>query len=190
MKKSIGSRALAYPNPVWCVGSYDKQDTPNVMTIAWGGICCSKPAAVTVSLRKATYTYGSIMERSAYTISVASEKYVAEVDYFGLASGKDTNKFEDTGLTPTRSEVVDAPYVDEFPLIIECKVIDTVEIGLHTQFIGEIMDIKVDEEAVNSKGYPMMEKIAPFVFGSGMREYWSLDKSIGQGFEIGKKFNK
>ncbi len=190
MKTSIGTGTLAYPNPVWCVGSYDGDGRPNVMTIAWGGICCSKPAAVTVSLRKATYTYDSIIKRKAYTISVPSEKYVAEADYFGMASGKNTNKFEDTGLTPTRSTVVDAPYVEEFPLIIECKVIHVQEIGLHTQFVGEIMDIKVDEEAVNQKGQPMMDKIAPFVFGSGVREYWSLDKVIGQGFEIGKKFNK
>ena len=188
MKRSIGSDTLAYPNPVWCVGSYDQEGKPNVMTIAWGGICCSKPAAVTISLRKATYTYGSIMERKAYTISVPSEKYVAEADYFGIASGKNTDKFKETGLTPIRSEVVDAPYVNEFPLIIECKVIHTLDIGLHTQFIGEIMDIKVDEDAVNSEGHPIMEKIAPFVFGAGIRQYWSLDKVIGRSFDIGKKF--
>lgn len=190
MKTSIGSHTLAYPNPVWCVGSYDQEGKPNVMTIAWGGICCSKPAAVTVSLRKATYTYGSIMERKAYTISVPSQEYVAEADYFGIASGKNTDKFKDTGLTPVRSEVVDAPYVAEFPLIIECNVIHTHEIGLHTQFIGEIMDIKVDEDAVDSNGRPVMEKVAPFVFGYGIREYWSLDKVIGKSFDIGKKYAK
>lgn len=190
MKISIGPNTVAYPNPVWCVGSYDKEGKPNVMTIAWGGICCSKPAAVTISLRKATYTYGSIMERKAYTISVPSEKYVAEADYFGIASGKNTDKFKDTGLTAAPSKVVDAPYVGEFPLIIECKVIHTHEIGLHTQFIGEIIDIKVDDDAVNAKGQPLMDKVAPFVFGSGIKEYWSLDKIIGQGFEVGRKFSK
>jgi len=189
MKISIGADTLAYPNPIWCVGSYDEEGRPNVMTIAWGGICCSKPAAVTISLRKATYTYGSIMKRGAYTISVPSKKYVAEADYFGIASGRETDKFKDTGLTPMRSEVVDAPYVNEFPLIVECKVIHTFEIGLHTQFIGEIMDIKVDEEAVNSKQHPIMEKIDPFVYGNGTREYWSLDKVIGKSFDIGRKYN-
>lgn len=190
MKKSLGSDTLAYPSPVWCVGSYDQAGKPNIMTIAWGGICCSKPAAVTVSLRKATYTYGSIMERKAYTISVPSEKYVAEADYFGLVSGKNTDKFKNTGLTPVRSEVVDAPYVVEFPLVIECKVLQTLEIGLHTQFIGEIMDIKIEEEAINPEGRPMMERIAPFVFGAGIREYWSLDTIIGKSFDIGKKYTK
>lgn len=190
MKKSLGVGTMAYPNPVWCVGSYDKKGTPNVMTIAWGGICCSNPAAVTISLRKATYTFDSILERQAYTISVPSVKYVAEADYFGIATGAKTNKFEDTGLTPVRSEVVDAPYVGEFPLILECKVIHTHEIGLHTQFIGEILDVKADEEAVDAKGHPSMAAIAPFVFGSGIREYWSLHQVVGQGFSAGKKFSR
>ena len=190
MKESIGVDTLAYPNPVWCVGSYDTEGEPNVMTIAWGGICCSKPAAVTISLRKATYTYGCIMERGAYTISVPSEKYVAEADYFGIVSGRNTDKFKATGLTPVRSGKVDAPYVDEFPLIIECNVIHIHEIGLHTQFIGEIADIKADKHILNTKGLPRMDKVAPFVMGSGIREYWSLGEIIGRVFDIGKQYKK
>ena len=190
MKKSIGADTLAYPNPVWCVGSYDADGKPNVMTIAWGGICCSKPPAVTISLRKATYTYGCIEARGAYTISVPSQKYVAEADYFGIASGKNTDKFKDTGLTAVRSAVVDAPYVAEFPLILECKVIHTHEIGLHTQFVGEIVDIKADEEILNEKGLPRMDKIAPFVYGHGVREYWTLGEVAGRAFDIGRRYAK
>lgn len=188
MKRSIGAGTLAYPSPVWCVGSYDSAGKPNVMTIAWGGICCSRPPAVTISLRKATYTYGCIMDRGAYTISVPSDTFVAEADYFGMASGKHTDKFNDTGLTAVRSDKVDAPYVGEFPLIIECKVIHTHEIGLHTQFIGEIADVKAEEDMLNTKSIPLMEKIAPFVYGSGTRDYWKVAETIGQGFEIGKKY--
>lgn len=188
MKISIGADTLAYPNPVWCVGSYDAEGKPNVMTIAWGGICCSKPPALTISLRKATYTYGCIMERQAYTISVPSTKYATEADYFGMASGKRTDKFKDTGLTPVRSDKVDAPYVGEFPLILECQVIHTLEIGLYTQFIGEIMDIKADEAILNAKGRPRMDAVAPFVFGHGTSEYWAVGETIGQGFNMGKKY--
>jgi flavin reductase (DIM6/NTAB) family NADH-FMN oxidoreductase RutF len=188
MKKSIGADTLAYPTPVWCVGSYDVEGRPNVMTVAWGGICCSKPPAVTVSLRKATYTYGCIKARGAYTISVPSATHIAEADYFGMASGKNTNKFQDTGLTPVRSDKVDAPYVGEFPLILECNVLHTLEIGLHTQFVGEIVDIKADEEILNEKGLPLMERGVPFVFAPGVREYRSLGKAVGRAFDIGKKF--
>jgi flavin reductase (DIM6/NTAB) family NADH-FMN oxidoreductase RutF len=190
MKKSIGANTIAYPNPVWCVGSYDRDGKPNVMTIAWGGICCSKPPAVTISLRKATYTYGCIMERSAYTISIPSTKYVTETDYFGMASGKTSDKFRDTGLTPVPSDKVDAPYVGEFPLILECKVVHTHEIGLHTQFIGEIVDIKADEAVLNEKDIPLMQKVAPFVFGHGVREYRALGEDIGRAFDIGRKYNR
>ncbi|MGD8366581.1 MAG: flavin reductase family protein [Desulfobacterales bacterium] len=188
MKKSIGADTLAYPTPVWCVGSYDNEGRPNVMTIAWGGICCSKPPAVTVSLRKATYTYGCIMARRAYTISVPSAKYIAEADYFGIVSGKGTNKFHDTGLTPVRSDKVDAPYVAEFPLVLECNVLHTYEIGLHTQFIGQIVDIKADEEILDDKGLPLMERGAPFVFAPGIREYRALGEAVGRAFDIGKAF--
>jgi flavin reductase (DIM6/NTAB) family NADH-FMN oxidoreductase RutF len=99
MKRSFGAKTLIYPTPVWCVGSYDGRGHPNVMTIAWGGICCSQPPCVTISLRKATYTYGNIMERRAYTLSVPSTEYVQQADYFGLVSGRNVDKFEASGLT-------------------------------------------------------------------------------------------
>jgi len=68
MKKSLGARALAFITPVWVVGTYDKDDKPNVMTAAWGGICCSKPPCIYVSLRKPRYSYNNIVERKAFTI--------------------------------------------------------------------------------------------------------------------------
>ncbi len=142
MKKSFGAKTLIYPTPVWCVGTYDADRRPNVATIAWGGICCSKPPCVTISLRKATYTYGNLMARKAFTLSVPSETHVKEADYFGMVSGRDKNKFDETGLTPVGSTLVEAPYVAEFPMILECRVVHHHEIGLHTHFIGEIIDVK------------------------------------------------
>ena len=144
MKKSIGPRTLAFPTPVWVVGTYDANGKPNAMTAAWACICCSKPPAIGVSLRKATYTYGNIVARQAFTISVPSEAHVREADYLGMATGKEVNKFAATRLTPVASTLVDAPFVEEFPLVLECKVIHTLEIGLHTLFIGEILDVKAD----------------------------------------------
>jgi len=154
MKKSIGPRTMAFPTPVWVVGTYDQEGKPNAMTAAWASICCSKPPAIGVSLRKATYSYGSIVARQAFTISVPSEAHVREADYLGMATGKDVNKFAATRLTPVASELVDAPYVGEFPLILECRVIHTLEIGLHTLFIGEILDVKADEERPGRQRLP------------------------------------
>jgi flavin reductase (DIM6/NTAB) family NADH-FMN oxidoreductase RutF len=187
MKKSFGAKTLIFPTPVWCVGSYDAKGNPNVMTIAWGGICCSKPPCVTISLRKATYTYGNIMEKQAYTLSVPSVRYVREADYFGMASGRNVNKFKETGLTPVRSELVDAPYVGEFPMVLECKVIHHYEIGLHTHFVGEILDVKADDDMSDDDGNPDIEKICPIVFSPEIQKYHAIGAFIGKAFEIGKK---
>lgn len=187
MKKSLGAKTLIVPTPVWCVGSYAADGAANVMTIAWGGICCSSPACVTVSLREATFTYGNIMARKAYTLSVPSEKYAASADYFGLVSGRKVDKFKESGLTPVRSELVDAPYVGEFPMVLECRVIHHYKIGLHTQFVGEIVDTKVDEEALDGAGGPDIEKIRPVIFSPGGRNYHGIGGVVGRAFEIGKR---
>lgn len=187
MKKSLGAKTLAYPTPVWIVGTYDKEGKPNGMAAAWGGICCSSPPCIAVALRKATYSYGNIVERKAFTISVPSETYVKEVDYFGIASGRDVDKFAVTKLTPVGSDLVDAPYVKEFPLILECKLLHTVEIGLHTQFIGEILDVKADEAVLGYKGRPDIEKVKPIIFGPEIRAYHGVGQFIGRAFSIGKE---
>jgi flavin reductase (DIM6/NTAB) family NADH-FMN oxidoreductase RutF len=188
MKTSCGAKTLIFPTPVWCVGSYDAGGKPNVMTIAWGGICCSSPPCVTISLRKATYTYGSIMKRMAYTLSVPSDAHVKEADYFGMVSGSKVDKFEATGLTPVRSSLVDAPYVEEFPMVLECKVIHHYEIGLHTHFVGEILDVKVDEDLFADDGGPDIEKIRPLVFSPEVRKYHAVGSLVGKAFEMGKAY--
>lgn len=186
MKKSFGAKTLIFPAPVWCVGSYDADGKPNVMTIAWGGICCSNPPCVTISLRKATYTYGNIMQRKAYTLSVPSQEHVKEADYFGIVSGRNTDKFIKTGLTPIQSSLVDAPYVNEFPVNLECKVIHHHEIGLHTHFIGQILDVKIEERMLTDAGKPDMEKISPILFSPGVQTYHNMGEFIGKAYEIGK----
>jgi len=187
MKKSIGAKTIVYPTPVFVVGTYDKMGQPNVMTAAWGGICCSNPPCVTVSLRKARYTYGNIMEQKAYTISIPPQNYVKEADYFGIVSGRNTDKFAAAGLTPVRSDLVNAPYVKEFPLVLECKLLHTFEIGSHTQFIGEIIDVKVDESVLGEKGQPDVEKIKPVIFAPESNGYYKVGKYLGKAFSIGKE---
>ncbi|MGD0519555.1 MAG: flavin reductase [Thermoguttaceae bacterium] len=100
------------------------------------------------------------------------------------------DKFAATGLTAVRAEFVDAPYVQEFSLVLECKLLHTVEIGLHTQFIGEIMDVKAEENVLDPDGLPDMDKVRPFVFAPGPRTYYKIGGLIGKGFAIGKEFMK
>lgn len=186
MKKSVGAKTIAYPTPVYVVGTYDDAGKPNIMTAAWAGICCSRPPCVAVSLRKATYSYGNILARQAYTVSFPSEAFVKQADYAGLASGRDVNKFDVLGLTPVRSELVDAPYVAEFPLVLECKLLHTIEIGLHTQFIGEILDVKADEAVLDQDGRPHIERIKPLIFDTSRRAYYGTGEWLGEAFSIGK----
>jgi flavin reductase (DIM6/NTAB) family NADH-FMN oxidoreductase RutF len=187
MVKSLGARTVVYPTPVFVVGTFDQNGNPNVMTAAWGGICCSRPPCVAVSLRKATYTYGNIVARQAFTISIPSEDYVKEADYFGVVSGAKEAKFPTTGLTPVKSELVDAPYVQEFPFALECKVLHTIEIGLHTQFIGQIMDIKANESALDERGSLDIERVRPILFAPEDSAYYGVGEFLGQAFSIGRE---
>ena len=190
MKKSLGAETLVFTTPVWCVGSYDEDGTPNLATVAWGGVCCSQPPCLTISLRKSRHTYDNIMHTKAYTVCIPSESHVKEADYCGIASGRKTNKFEDTGLTPAQSEHVNAPYVAEFPVAAECKVIHIYDLGEHTQFIGQIMDLKIEESVLNNNNLPILEKLRPFSYGPKIHTYHGIGKHLGQAFQLGKNLHK
>lgn len=187
MKRSVGAKTLLYPAPVLIVGTYDRAGRPNLMACAWAGLCCSTPPCVAVALRKATFSYANIVERQAFTVSIPTESQVKEADYIGIVSGREENKFDATGLTPVRSSVVDAPYAAEFPMVLECRLLHTLEIGLHTQFIGEILDVKADESVLDGEGTPDVEKIRPILYAPGTRTYHGLGKLLGTAFSVGRK---
>jgi flavin reductase (DIM6/NTAB) family NADH-FMN oxidoreductase RutF len=188
MKKSIGGKTLVFPAPVLIVGTYDQERRANAMAVAWAGICCSQPPCVAVSLRKATYSYGNIVSRQAFTVNIPSEKQIREADYFGIVSGRDENKLERTGMTSVDSDLVDAPYIAEFPMILECRVYKTVEIGLHTQFIGEILDIKVDESVIGENGNPDMDKLKPIAYEPLNRRYFGIGSLLAKAYSVGLEF--
>lgn len=187
MKKSLGAKCIVYPAPVFIVATYDKENKPNAMAVSWGGICCSKPPAIAIAVRKATHTYASLIERKAFTVNIPPEEYAKEADYFGIVTGAKEDKFAKTGLTPVRSDIVDAPYIKEFPLSLECRVIHVIEIGLHTQFIGEILDTKADEDILDDKGVPLIKKAKPITISPSEREYFAIGESIGKAWSIGKE---
>jgi flavin reductase (DIM6/NTAB) family NADH-FMN oxidoreductase RutF len=186
MKKSLGAKTILYPTPVLVVGTYDIHGKPNVMTAAWGGLCCSAPPCVAVSLRQATYSYHNIVHRKAFTISVPSDRYAKDADYFGIASGRTEDKFAASELTAVRSHLVDAPYVQEFPLVLECRLLHTFELGLHTQFVGEILDVKIDEAALGKTGSPDLEKLRPMIFAPEIQAYYGIGRQLGKAFSIGR----
>jgi len=185
-KKSLGARTIL-PSPVWVIGSYDKNGQANAMTVAWAAICCSRPPCVTMSLRKETYTYGNIMEKKAFTVNIPAASQAAYAAYFGSVSGRDVNKFVATGLTPVKSDLVEAPYIKEFPLILECRLRQTLEIGSHTMFIGEIVDIKADENILTEEGAIDLEKFRGFFFQPGRGKFYQYGEFLGDVAALAEK---
>lgn len=188
MKKSLGAQTLAYPTPVWVIGTYSPDEQPNAMTAAWGGICCSQPPCVAISIRQSRQTYGNIMEHRCFTVNIPSEEHMKAVDYCGLVSGKTTHKFAETGLTAVASGLVHAPLVAEFPLTLECRLLHVFDLGAHTQFIGEILDVKAEEAVLGKNGSPEIEKCKPFLFApDGGLGYYGIGHFLGRAFSVGQR---
>lgn len=173
-KRSLGEKNLVFPEPAMVIGSYDKDGVPNIMTAAWFGVANSKPLKVSVSLRPATYSYHCIMANMAFTVNVPDASLISYVAFAGKYSGKDMNKFEETGLTPVKSEYVNAPYIKEFPIVLECKVTEYHDLGSHRQFIGQVIDAKIDERLLNEDGEVDMDLFNPIIYGQG-KYYSGLD---------------
>jgi flavin reductase (DIM6/NTAB) family NADH-FMN oxidoreductase RutF len=187
MKQSLGAKTLLFPTPVLLVGTYDHAGKPNLMNAAWGGICCSQPPCIAVSLRKATHSYAGLVEHKAFTLGIPAQGQMQAADYCGIASGRDTDKFAAIGWTPVRSELVDAPYAAELPFVLECRLLHTLEIGLHTQFVGEIVDVKAEAAVLGEDGLPDILKIKPLVFDTAHRGYHGIGPLLGQAFSVGRQ---
>jgi flavin reductase (DIM6/NTAB) family NADH-FMN oxidoreductase RutF len=130
------------------------------------------------------------MYHKAFTVNVASDKYVREVDFAGIYSGRNIDKFKTLGLTVVKSTLVNAPIVQEFPYALECKLIKTIELGLHTQFIGKILGIKADENILTG-GEPDIEKVKPLIYASGAnRAYYTISAKLADAFKTGKSLKK
>ena len=190
MKRSFGANTLVYPMPAFLIGTYDDEGKANIMTAAWGGICCSEPPMLAVSVRKQRWTFDAIQKRKAFTISIPSAKQAAETDFAGIASGRNTDKFEALHLTAVKSDLVDAPYVGECPVVVELTLHTQLELGSHVQFIGEIKDVKIDEACLDAEGKPVMAKINPLVYDGGARQYHAVGDPMGKAFAGGKIFWK
>ena len=187
-KRSLGPQSLLYPEPAFLIASYAADGKPNVMTAAWGGICSSDPLSLSVSIRPSRLSHESILQRKAFTVNIASEEMMIGMDFVGIVSGRKFDKFAKTGWTAVKSEKVDAPYIGESPVILECRLSQTVEIGAHTMFIGEILDVKADRRCFDADGsFPDMEKIKPLIFDSGSKNYYGIGKPLGRGFSCEKE---
>jgi flavin reductase (DIM6/NTAB) family NADH-FMN oxidoreductase RutF len=191
MKLSLPPRTLLIPSPVLIIGTYGSDGKPNMMNAAWGGIVSSKPPCISVSLREATLSFHNIKHSEAFTVNIPSEKYLKEADFVGIVSGKECDKFKETGLTPDKSTLVNAPIVKEFPYALECKLVREINLGSHTMFIGEIVGMVADSEVLNPKQLPDIEKVRPVMWGSfGSMAYYNIGDKLGNAFSVGNELKQ
>jgi flavin reductase (DIM6/NTAB) family NADH-FMN oxidoreductase RutF len=188
MKKSIGPKTLLGAVPVLVVGSYDEKNNPNLATVAWGGICNSEPPCVNISLRKDRHSYRNIVSRKVFTVNVLFNNQAQEADFYGIVSGSKYNKFEKTGITPVKSELIDAPYGKEFPIVLECKLVNQIEIGSHVMFVGEILDVKIEDSLLDKDGKFNKSNFKPILYIPTLGEYFAMGEYLGKGHSIGRKY--
>jgi len=184
MKKSLGPRMLL-PAPVWVIGTYDAKGQPNMMTAGWVGIACSSPPTVQVSLRESTATYDNLLRTRAFTVNVPSSALIREADFFGMVSGRDAPKLAAAGIATRKAEFVHAPYLEDFPLILECEMRRSIRIGMHTLITGEVLDVKAEEEILGEHGLPRMDRLDPVLFMASDANYYRVEESLGRTFTIG-----
>lgn len=190
MKKSIGAKEIGFPNPVYIVCTYDDEGKANAMNVAWAGMMGGKNPTVAISIRPGRYSHNNLVNRKAFTMCIPSQEYMQEADYLGMASGRNENKLEKVGLTVDKSENVDAPYIKEFPYIMECEITQNVDLESHTLFIAEIKDIKIDEDKMIDDNSPDWDKIKPFAYDHAHSDYREVGDVVGKAFSAGKKFMK
>ena len=179
MRKNLKPKAYVYPLPVLIVGTYDENGAPNAMNAAWGTVCDT--AQVAICLSAGHKTVKNLLKTQAFTVAIADVKNVTAADYVGLVSGNNQpNKLEKTGWHITKSEYVNAPLIDDFPLVLECKL---VSYDTDTEIcIGEVVNVSAEERIIGENGKIDVEKLQPLCYASEVRGYYTLGKQVGQAF--------
>ncbi len=168
--------------PVLIVGTYDENGVPNAMNAAWGGIYDTN--LVMVCLADDHKTTENIKKTSAFTLSFATAKTVAPCDYVGIVSANDQpNKFERAGFHATKSELVNAPIIEELPMTVECRLLKFNEDGI---CIGEIVNVSADESVLDENGKVDAKKLDPIIYDTVSHAYWSFGEKVGKAFSDGK----
>ena len=177
MKVRKNPYAALFPCPVVLVTCVDSAGKPNSITLAWAGTVCSEPPMVGLGIRPSRYSHKLIEESREFVVNIPSAEIVRETDYCGVTSGRDVDKFAETKLTAEQADKVKAPLIRECPVNIECTLRQVIPLSAHDLFIGEIVQVHIDQAVLYKKGNIKIRKAAPFTYNLG--EYWSLHKKLG-----------
>ena len=182
MRKNFGAKEMCYPMPVFIIGTYNQDGTPNAMNAAWGGV--TEEAQLTICVDAEHKTAENVLARKAFTVSMGTAKYVTACDYVGIVSGnKEPDKFAKAGFHATKSEFVDAPLIDELPMALECEMISYDPESCH--LVGKVVNVCVDEAYLDEKGKVDVKKLQPITFDPCHHSYLVLGEKVGQAFHDG-----
>ena len=182
MRKNFGAKAMCYPMPVFIIGTYNADGTPNAMNAAWGGI--SEETEITICVDNTHKTAENLLARKAFTVSMATAKYLTACDYVGIVSGnKEPDKFSKAGFHATKSEFVDAPLIEELPMALECVVISYDQETC--RLVGRIVNVCADESVLSKNGKVDVTKLQPITYDPMNHHYLVLGAKVGQAFHDG-----
>ena len=184
MRKSFGAKPITFPQPVFIIATYGKDGVPDAMNAAWGGISEEKEISICVSAEHKTVE--NVIASGAFTVSMADVKHVVECDYIGIVSANDVpDKFAKAGFHATKSELVNAPLIDELPMALECKLISYDK--KTNRLVGEIVNVCADEKILDAEGNIDPEKLCPITFDAMNHTYLAIGKKVGNAFKDGEK---
>ena len=185
MRKNIKTTEAIFPMPVLMIATYNEDGSVDVMNAAWGTMLSRNQ--VILNLTESHKTVKNIKERKAFTVSIADSKHVVEADYLGIVSGNNTtNKFENTKLTATKSENVDAPIINEFPICMECEFIEYQDDEYGAGVIGKVVNVTADESVMNGDNVDI-SLVDAISFDPYTHGYYKVSERVGNAFSDGKK---
>lgn len=183
MRKNFGAKPILYPQPVFIIATYNEDGTANAMNAAWGGI--SEADEISMCISENHRTTRNALARKAFTVSMATEAYVAECDYVGIVSGdKVPDKLEKCGFHTVKSDFVDAPVIVELPMAVECSLVSYDPESC--RMVGKVVNVCADE-SVLTDGRIDPVKLKPITFDGMNHTYLALGAKVGDAFADGKK---
>ena len=177
---------MLYPLPAVMVSVTDGKGQDDIITVAWTGTICTNPPMVYISVRPSRFSHHMLMETGEFVINLTTEKLTRATDYCGVRSGRDVDKFKETGLTREKAEFVKAPMIKESPVSIECRVTEVKKLGSHDMFLAEILAVHADEGYMDENNRFDLNRARPMVYSHG--EYLGIGKKLGTfGYSVKKR---
>lgn len=183
-KVLLGPATLVLPTPAFLIGA-SVDGKPNFMAAAWSGVVNSDPPMISVAIRPSRYTHRGISQNSAFSVNVPSVALTRETDYCGIRSGSKVDKVAVCRFKVFYGKLDTAPLIEQCPINLECRVVQTLELGSHTLFIGRVEETHLSEDCLTD-GKPDIDKIRPMIYApEPFRKYLAFGEVIGQGFRVG-----